>query len=161
VALKNWHSVRVTGNLVAPQNSDCAVELEHEINSLNAVWDGNVYGSSSPAKAFCIKEKLSSFSEWKKCTGFDSASSWTDSPLSGTRIFVRSNRYEPGRANIVVYNWERSSHVAVDVCSVLAVGLYYEVRNAEDYFAPPVRTGIFDGRPLELPMRGLSVAKPA
>jgi hypothetical protein len=80
--------------------------------------------------------------------------------LSGTKVFVRTNRYEPGRANIVVYNWDNSAKVAVDVRSVLDVGYAYEVRNAQDLFSPPVLSGTFDGQPLQLPMTDLSVAKP-
>jgi hypothetical protein len=80
--------------------------------------------------------------------------------LTGTRVFVRPNRYEAGRANLVVYNWDKLSTVAVDVNSVLAVGTRYEVRNIEDYFAPPVLSGTFDGQPLSLPMTGLTVASP-
>jgi hypothetical protein len=80
--------------------------------------------------------------------------------MTGTKTFVRPNAYEPGRANIVVYNWDKLSSVAVDVRSVLPNGAPYEVRNAQDFFAAPVMSGTFDGQPLQLPMQGLSVAKP-
>jgi hypothetical protein len=75
-------------------------------------------------------------------------------------VFVRPNRYEAGRAHIVVYNWAGASSVGVNVSSVLPAGTAYEVRNAEDFFAAPILSGIFDGQPLQLPMTGLSVAKP-
>ncbi len=81
-------------------------------------------------------------------------------PLTGTKVFVRSNRFEPGRASIVVYNWGHSTNVAVDVCACLSPGVSYEVRNAEDWSAPAVAQGQFDGKPLELPMTGLTVARP-
>jgi len=73
---------------------------------------------------------------------------------------VRSNRYEKGRANIVVYNWDRLAKVAVDVRSVVDVGAAYEVRNAQDFLSPPVLSGTYDNQPLVLPMTGLTVAKP-
>jgi len=50
--------------------------------------------------------------------------------------------------------------VAVDVGSVLAPGAVYEVRNAQDFFVPPVLCGVFQGAPLVLPMTGLTVAAP-
>jgi len=60
----------------------------------------------------------------------------------------------------VVYNWDKLDKVAVDVRSVLDAGAGYEVRNAEDFFAPAVLSGTFDGQPLQLPMTGLTIAKP-
>ena len=78
----------------------------------------------------------------------------------GTKVFVRPNRFTPGRATIVVYNWDKANKVAVDVSPVLSLGAHYEVRNGQDFFAAPVLNGIFDGHPLELPMTGLTVAKP-
>jgi hypothetical protein len=75
-------------------------------------------------------------------------------------VYVRPNAYEPGRLNITVYNWERQATVDVDVSGLLAVGASYEVRNAQDFFAPPVLSGVYGGGTLALPMTGLSVAAP-
>jgi len=122
-------------------------------------WDSNYYASSSREKFRCGSTDCN-FADWKKNTGFDSSSSCNPGRTSGTKIFLRPNRYEPGRANIVVYNWDNSPRVAVDVRPVLDLGTAYEVRNAEDFFSPPVLTGTFDGQPLQLPMTGLTVAKP-
>ena len=36
----------------------------------------------------------------------------------------------------------------------------YEIRNAQDYFGPPVASGIYDGGPVSVPMTGLTVAAP-
>jgi hypothetical protein len=100
------------------------------------------------------------FSDWKRVTGYDSTSSSSSTGLTGTKVFVRPNRFESGRANIVIYNWDKLSKVPVNFCSALPVGSEYEVRNAEDFLSKPVRTGKFDGKPVELPMAGLTVAKP-
>ena len=80
--------------------------------------------------------------------------------FSGTMVFVRPNRFERGRANIVIYNWDGADKVTVNVRNVLSSGDNYEVRNAADFFGPPVAKGVFDGTALELPMKGLTVAKP-
>ena len=79
---------------------------------------------------------------------------------SGTLVFVRPNQYEPGRANITVFNWSLASTVNVDLTGVLTVGSSYEIRNAQDYFATPVVTGTYAGGTLALPMSGLSVEAP-
>lgn len=76
-------------------------------------------------------------------------------------VCVRTNRYEPGRAHIMVYNWESAASVALDVSGLLPLGSNFEVRNAQDFFGSPVLSGIYSGGMLSLPMRGLAVAKPA
>ena len=65
---------------------------------------------------------------------------------TGAFVYVRPNAYEPGRANITVYNWNRASSVAVDVGNVLTVGSQFEVRNAQDFFAAPVLSGTYAGK---------------
>jgi len=160
ITVNNWRRARVLGNVIVPQNSDCVVNLQGSLTKLAATWNDNLYYFPS-ALPFHIGSKCYSFTQWKTTTGYDRDSSWTTGPVTGTKIFVRPNRYAPGRAHIVVYNWDRLTKVAVDVGSVLPVGASYEVRNAEDFFAPPVRRGVFDGHPLELPMTHLTVAKPS
>ena len=76
------------------------------------------------------------------------------------RVVVRVNKYEPGRANIIIYNWQHLSSVTVNLGSVLPRNTPFEVRNAQDFYGPPVLTGIYSGAPLQLPMAGLTVAKP-
>lgn len=159
IVFNNWSNATVSGNVIAPQNSDPTVELQQNLTKMTGRWDSNCYRSAGREK-FRHGSTDCSFADWKKNTGFDSTSSCNAGRLSGTKVFVRPNRYQPGRANIVVYNWDNSPKVAVDVRSVLDVGAAYELRNAEDFFAPPVLTGTFDGQPLQLPMTGLTVAKP-
>jgi hypothetical protein len=79
---------------------------------------------------------------------------------SGPVVFVRPNRYEPGRANVTVYNWNLSSSVAVNLGGVLSIGTHYEIRNAHNFYGAPVASGVFDGSPVSLPMSGLPVAAP-
>jgi len=61
------------------------------------------------------------------------------------RVFVRPNRYEPGRAHVVVYNWNQQPSVKVDLSAVLTRGQSYEMRNVQDLFGPPVARGTYDG----------------
>jgi hypothetical protein len=79
---------------------------------------------------------------------------------TGVKIIIRPNAYEPGRANIIVYNWDLKDTVQVDVSKVLRQGDRFEVRNAQDFFGAPVLSGAYDGQPLTLPMKGLTMAKP-
>jgi hypothetical protein len=158
--MNNWTTATVTGNAFAPRNSDYSVDLRQGTNVLATRWNDNFYSCPVAAKSFRSNSTAYTFSEWQSVTGYDSSSTNIAGSLTGTKVFVRSNRYETGRANIIVYNWSDLSTVPVDVRSVLPTGTAYEVRNAEDFFAAPVLSGTFNGQPLALPMEGLTVAAP-
>jgi hypothetical protein len=61
---------------------------------------------------------------------------------------------------VVVYNWDMRSSVTVDVSSILTPGAAYEVRDAQNYFGPPVASGVYNGT-LAIPMTSTSVAAPS
>jgi hypothetical protein len=84
-----------------------------------------------------------------------------DRPTEGKKIFVRKNRYEEGRANTTIFNWDKSDTVDVSVNEIgLKEGDAYEVRDAQNFFAKPVVSGTYDGKPVTIPMTGLTVAAP-
>lgn len=83
----------------------------------------------------------------------------TQQPVEN-KIFIRPNRYEPGRAHIAVYNWTFVETQSIDLSSVLNVGEAYEIRNAQNWHAGPVLSGIFDGNPIILPLTDLTPAQP-
>ncbi len=77
------------------------------------------------------------------------------------KVFVRPNAYEPERANITIYNWDRQGTVAVSLKGILSAGTEYEIRNAQNFFGPVVRSGTYDGSStVSLPMTGLVPATP-
>ena len=74
--------------------------------------------------------------------------------------FVRPNRYEPGRAHIVVYNWTMQNTVTVGISAAgIPVGRSYTLRIAEDYHGQAL-TRVYDGSPITIPMTGWTVAAP-
>jgi hypothetical protein len=82
-------------------------------------------------------------------------------PTSGSTVFVRPNAHEAGRAHITVYNWARTSTVSADLSPAgLPIGASFEIRDAQNYFGPPVLTGTYAGNPVTLPMTGLPMAVP-
>ncbi len=101
-----------------------------------------------------------------------SEGTWTNAIITGNTVitsgtkptqplvFVRPNAYEPGRANVIIYNWSRQAAVSVDLSSVLSVGRRYEVRNVQDLFGAPVASGTFGGGTLSFPMAGITPPTP-
>jgi hypothetical protein len=80
---------------------------------------------------------------------------------SGSYVTVRPNRYERGRAHIVVYNWELQPQVSVDLApSGLLSGERFDILDVQDLFDGPIVTGTYTGAPVLIPMTGLRVALP-
>ena len=157
--INNWTIAAVSGNTLAAQPGQYAVNL-NESAPLSAAWDDNAYQVPPGAGGFLVNSNALDFAGWQADTGFDSHSIYLVAIPSGSRVFVQTNFYEPGRANIIVYNWDNLTNMAVDVSSVLSTGAPFEVRNAEDFYAPPVLSGVFTNQLLNLPMTGLTVAVP-
>ncbi len=73
------------------------------------------------------------------------ANTYLTSRPTGQRIFLRPNQYEPGRANITIYNWDLKPAVEVDLSAILAPGDRFEIRNVQDFFGEPVVSGTYEG----------------
>jgi hypothetical protein len=72
----------------------------------------------------------------------------------GVAVFLRPNRYEQGRAHLIVYNWDRLPSVAVDLGSLaLRAGDSYEIRSVQDYYGAGLR-GVYRGGAVDVPMEG-------
>ena len=124
-------------------------------------WDNNMY--FSPINKFWYwyrdgRYEYLTYDEWRSKTGFDANSVYTPSLPGGLEIFIRSNKYEPNRSHIVIYNWDLNNSVSVDLSDVLNVGDDYQILDAQNYFGTPVISGTYDGNPIIIPMNLTSVA---
>ncbi|MBZ2179164.1 MAG: hypothetical protein ACK58M_05105 [Acidobacteriota bacterium] len=79
---------------------------------------------------------------------------------TGTRVFVRPNEYEPGRAHLAVFNWDLRDRVPVDLSPFLRPGQVFAIRDLQNPLGPPVAGGVFDGRPVSLPLNLTTIATP-
>jgi hypothetical protein len=79
---------------------------------------------------------------------------------TGTKVFVRPNKYEPGRANITIYNWDKTPTVTVSLEGAVPTGTRFVLRSVQDFFGTPVLTGTYDGTPLQVPVTNLPIAAP-
>lgn len=83
-------------------------------------------------------------------------------PRSATTVRVRPNRYERGRAHVTIFNWDHASAVAVDFSETgLAVGETFEIRDAQNYFGPPLLTATYTGMPIMVPLSNLPIGLPS
>ncbi len=83
----------------------------------------------------------------------------TGSTPGATKVVVEPNKYEAGRANVIVYNWGRQGAVSVNLSNVLRSGDRYEVRNAQNYYGSPVASGSYSGGSISIPVNSTSPAR--
>ena len=142
---------------------DAKFRLGYSAGCSNATVTNN-YVANVTQFVSCLPVTMTGNTFYGSITGFSPSSypsnTYTTSRPTGIRMFIRPNVYEPGRANITVFNWDLASTVNVDLSSVLQPGSQYEIRNAQNYFAAPVATGTYTGGTVSIPMTDLSVASP-
>ncbi|HET9602985.1 MAG TPA: Ig-like domain-containing protein [Gemmatimonadales bacterium] len=79
---------------------------------------------------------------------------------SATQVFVRPNKYEAGRANVIVYNWGQAGAASADLSGVLRDGDSYEIRNAQDFYGAAVASGTFSGGSVTIPLSPMVAVRP-
>ena len=152
-----WESAVVQNNTVGGISQ--MVDLR-DATPQGQVWSGNRYYRSPTAAAWRFAGLATPLSAWQVATGLGLTDLVVSATPSAPTVFVRPNRYEPGRAHVVVYNWTGQSSVSVDLSGVLAVGRRYEVRNVQDPYGAPVLSGTYGGGALPLPMTGVAPPTP-
>jgi hypothetical protein len=75
-----------------------------------------------------------------------------DERPAGTKIVFRPNKYDPHRANLAIFNWEKKEEVAVDTGEFLKAGDGYRLMDPRDFYGKPVYSGVADGKPIRVPM---------
>jgi uncharacterized protein YjdB len=148
-----WQALTVSGNtLIGPERH----VVLNDPSTSGQQWSNDTYHRDPSALAWQYAGRDYSLSGWKAATGLGSTDQAVMNLPTATRVFVRPNLYEPGRATVVIYNWGGQSAVSVDLSGVLGVGQRYEVRNAQDFFGAPVATGTFGGGTLSVPLGGVT-----
>jgi uncharacterized protein YjdB len=97
---------------------------------------------------------------WSSLTQSNNRVMTLSSHPSGTEVIVRANKYEAGRANVIVYNWGNAGAVSADLSGVLRGGDSYEVRNAQDFYGAPVASGTFSGGSVTIPLSAMTAVRP-
>lgn len=108
-----------------------------------------------------FKGTLSNWAGFKSGSGFDSTSTYSEPPSgkpTANVTFVYPTM--PGRAHVIVYNWQGLTSVSVNPGTTLANGDAYEIRYYQDPLGALVASGMYGGSPISIPMTGLRVQAP-
>ena len=126
----------------------------------NATITGNYFAQPVAINLNCTNVTISGNTLDGSINGFSTSQfpSNTFGNPGGVQVFVRPNQYEPGRANIVVFDWSGSPTVNVDVSNVLTVGQSYVVQDVQNFYGPPVASGTYNGGTISLPTTMIAVS---
>jgi hypothetical protein len=157
VSLLYWDQVVFQNNTVIAPSGVVHVLTTRKVGVKDYLWEKNAYHRTGKMwEDFSLgwNDKFQSL-DW---TGFQKAVADQESVYHVTRpagghVFVRPNRYEPGRGHVIVYNWDRKKVVLLDLSEVLKKGQAFRIVSAQDYFGETVVEGKYDGTPVALPMR--------
>ena len=70
------------------------------------------------------------------------------------RVVLRPNKYDPRRAHLAVFNWEKRASVAVDLSAFLQAGERFRLLNPRDFFGQPVLSATLSSQPVSVPVEG-------
>lgn len=173
--LLQWSRATVTGNTVHATASrfNSSFSFLGRLRSgapASTQWNNNRYfdqtGRGGPPFAFNNARSASgaarlSLDEWRRATGADKASTYTAGRPTGAWTQVRPNRYEAGRANVAVFNWDDRPTVNLDLSGVRLVrGQRFTIVNALDLMGSAVASGVWTGAPVAVGLDGVKAVAP-
>jgi hypothetical protein len=151
--LNRWQQITGSGNKIfisasIPAWSNRTLTEDHPLSGRTIAWNNNAYYNTSGASnSFTHNNVAYNFANWKQLLGVDANSTYATS-LPPSTVLVKPNQYQPGRANIIVYNWTRAGTVSANLAGLgLANGQSFTIVNAQNYpngLALPVFSGLFN-----------------
>ena len=158
--MQAWAQAEVADNQLAGPAAMVDIRVPGALPSDSWRWRGNTYYRDSTAKAWRYQGERYDLAEWQAKTGLGATGSAIGAPPPTPRVFIRPNRYEPGRATVIVYNWSRQDMVPVDLAGIVRLGARYEVRPVERLFDGPLVQGTYAGGAIGIPMAPVPPPRP-
>jgi hypothetical protein len=160
-----WRKLMVRDNTFLGETSLIELRRAADDSEGGLTWDENRYLSAekkfAPLTAFSgEKVTANGWKEWQAKARLDENGEYEKTAPKGVHVVVRPNKYEPGRANVAVVNWDRVEAIDVDLSQVLKSGQAYRVVNARNFYGPSIVEGKFDGAKVRLPLSATPAAKP-
>lgn len=156
-----WKSVQARGNTIITSGKSVEIKTPAKADISSYQFAANVYlNTKTNNPVFIFNENKINFDEWQRKMKFDSASSNALQVNLNPRIFINLNKYDNSRADVTIYNHNKSKNVSLDLNNFLTRGETFEIRNAQDYFGQPVLSGTYNGLPLQISLKSKNVTAP-
>ena len=157
-----WTSTTVRGNtfIGRGRGGGPLVELRGSMDGGGHAWHGNVHRPNGAGSTWTYRRLSAAFGEWRRAAGLGSGDRVEPGVPRTTKVVVRPNPYETGRAMIVVYNWGDREEIEADLSGIFVRGEPYEVHNVQQLFGLPVVAGRFTGERIHIPMKGVTPPVP-
>jgi len=123
-------------------------------------WSNNYYFRDTSASAWHFGGSSYTYGAWKTASGLGGSDGASSTAPAATKVYVRANTYEPGRAHIVVYNFGSQASVSADVSGILSNGDQYVVLNVQDLFGTPVASGTYSSGSISIPIAAVAPPVP-
>jgi Malectin domain/Viral BACON domain len=169
IDMERWQSVVFQNNTIYNQGSDESMWIlasgestgNYQVGSNHYFGNGHFTLYTSCDYWPCGSGQGMGFATFQGSLGLDLSSTYSSGGPTGVQTLVRPNAYEPGRANVVIFNWNMQGSVQVDLsASGIKAGDSYQIRDAQNWFGGPVVSGTYSGAPVTIPMTGLALAQP-
>lgn len=176
MSVDSWSALDVQGNTIYASSSavpGANSQLASLVSTGQTTWNNNTYYDTTPVQnntrfPFAYNNAKNAygggrlqFSEWRDAARVDSASTYRTSRPTGQVVMVRPNQYEPGRANVAIFNWDQAPSVALDLSAAgLRPGNRFELRDPLDFYGRPVLTGTWTGTPISVPLANVNTTPP-
>jgi len=72
----------------------------------------------------------------------------------GAKVVLIPNKYDPNRAHLVIYNWQKAKTVPVKVAPFLQPGDSFRLLDPKDFFGKPLLEGNCQGNTISVPVDG-------
>ncbi|MGZ2368721.1 hypothetical protein ACXR6G_02940 [Ancylomarina sp. YFZ004] len=149
--MSDWKSVEFSGNTIVGYKKMVYLEVPQGIQSSSYEWDDNTYYAGSDTKPYNEISHIS-FKDWQQNFSIDLNSQYSYDRPSGTVIFKRPNKYEPGRSYITIFNRDLNNSVNVDLSDLIDDGAKYEIFDVENLNQGPLLAGVYKGGSIDIPM---------
>lgn len=151
--IKGWNSLQVLRNSIYARNSQMQLIAFDNFNNITSpLFNNNKYFGGTLAEM--------NFQTWKTNSKQDANSTYSSSMPTQNEYYVIKNRYEGGRANVVVYNWSRAENMMVDLSTVLSTNSRFSIYDAMNLGAGPVVSGTYSGGAIRIPLNLNSIEQP-
>jgi hypothetical protein len=161
--ISNSFNSRFQNNTVYANNTNVEVTAAAPVvewfgSAGTSTFDYNDY-YSAPTVTFLDLFTGLTFAQWQAgSSGFDTHSTAHNASTPPDSVQVIPNQDQPKRCHIAVYNFSHADNVAVSLSGVLNAGDSYKLISAQNYLAGPIRTGIYNGTSITVPMTNLTTA---